>query len=219
MSQSRCYRTHTHCTCDCSKMCLSCFNFSGLPQRATQYSLPWVWRALRDNAAALFTTIPLKWDNRGEVKSCFPSVLLYSLQLAAHLYSLWPPHTNPISSCSPCHWEPHATLPYLVTSLLCRTSSFPSLFCLVLLLACSPCFLHDLPRRVQSGVWFTSTEIWCLTLKAEQRQGHMEKYLQAVSHWLITHPRPHLYNHDGFCQMLSCCFPPCPTWFIHLSQW
>lgn len=46
---------------------LSCFNFPGLPQRATQYSLPWVWRALWDNAAALSTTIPLKWDNRGEV--------------------------------------------------------------------------------------------------------------------------------------------------------
>lgn len=45
--------------------------FSGLPKRATQYSLPRVWRALRDNAAALSTTIPLKCHGRGEVKSCF----------------------------------------------------------------------------------------------------------------------------------------------------
>lgn len=39
-----------------------CFIIAGLPQRAAQHSLPWVWGALRDHAAALSTTIPLKPD-------------------------------------------------------------------------------------------------------------------------------------------------------------
>lgn len=113
---------------------------------------------------------------------------------------------------------PQTTLSYeLVISRPHHTSLF------ALSVSCSVTRLLDLsppcpPPCIQSGVWFTSTEIWCLTLKAEQRQGHMEKFFQAVSHWLIAHPRPHLQPWWFFCQMLSCCFPPLPHLFYSLES-
>lgn len=178
----------------------NCGYFAGLPQRATQYSLPWVWRALRDHAAALSTTIPLKWDNGKKSSLISP---LFSLNPSSSPPNFTPP---PSHLLIPTHclqlftlsWrdcqtlQPQATLSYeLVISLSTFLPSFAlSVFCSVThLLALSPTCPSPC---VQSGVWFTSTEIWCFTLKAEQRQGHMEKYLQAVSHWLIAQPCPHL---------------------------
>lgn len=211
-------------------ICLPCFNFAGLPQRATQYSLPWVWRALRDNAAALSTTIPLKWDNRGEVKSSFPSVLLYSLQLTADLYSpylLRPPHPEPrhqlltpvIERLSGT-LQPQATLSLLRTSHLTSPPHFPLLLSLslVLLLARSPCLLHAPPLPVYSlgyGLWAQRFGVSPWKLNKDKdiwrnicRLCHIDS---SLTHVLI-------FNRDGFCQMLSCCFPPCLHLFYSLES-
>lgn len=163
----------------------------------------------------------MRQQGRSEV--LFPLCPSLPLQLSGHLYFPWLP--DPIAKRSTCHrktirhpavtshsllWTSHVTSPLFFSLSPCL------LFCYSL--ARSVSSMCPLPPCVQSGVWFTSKEIRCLTLKAEQRQGHIERYLQAVSHWLTAHPRPHRCHHDGFCQMLSCCFTPCATCFIHMNQ-
>lgn len=197
----------------------SVFIFKGLSQRAAQYPLPWVWRALRDNAAALSTTIPLKSDNRGQVKSnsplpsftppnCPPTCILHDLPTPAHF-------------CLPCQQETHQTpsshqllssqptirltsaLHFLLSVFFCYSIALPVFFT---------------PPSPPCTVWrkVYVHDMWCPTQKAEQRL--VKKYLQAVSVWLIAHSHLHFYSHDGFCQTLSNCFPAPPSLFCLLQS-
>lgn len=189
--------------------------FKGLPQRAAQYPLPWVWRTLRDNAAALSTTIPLKPDNRGEVKSssplpsftppnCPPTCILHDLPTpspfmftpsARNTSDTQQPPAPPICITSALH--------FLLSVSFCYSIALPVFFTLP-----SP------PCTVWRKVYVHN--MWCPTQKAEQRL--VKKCLQAVSVWLIAHSHLHFYSHDGFCQTLSNCLPAPPNLFCLLQS-
>lgn len=163
---------------------------------------------------------------REEVKSNFPFVLLKSLQLTTQLYPPPPPHDILIPthclqlftlSWRDCHTlQPQATLSYeLVISLLHLSSLFRSLRLLFLLLTCLPCLLHALPLVYSLGYGLRAQRFGVSPWKLNKdkdiwrnicRLCHIDSLL---SHVLIC-------NHDGFCQMLSCCSPLVPpvlfTW-------
>lgn len=147
--------------------------FSGLPKWATQYSLPRVRRALRDNAAALSTTIPLKCHGRGEVKSRFPSVF-FLLPPLAHVSHHPPPgkkkKENPTPSSN--NIRPPGCISH--SSLL--TFHLTSLF-----FSCPTCLLFRAPSRSRLHTPPPPPPLKRLgplyeqRHSAEQRQGHMGK--------------------------------------------
>lgn len=158
---------------------------AGLPQRATQYSLPRVWRALWNNAAALSTTIPLIWDGSGEEKCCPPP---HPLQPS---YPSRPPATNHVTSLpSSLPWTPPPPLrclpPACSVSLtyvcLCRRSS--SSLVLTSPFA-TPLLVYNLGNNFRAKTFGVSPSS---RTKAKDKERTIH---QAVSHRLAADPLPH----------------------------
>lgn len=231
MTQSRFYSIHMCSTCQCV-IWLPSFNFPGIPQRATQYSLPWVWRALRDNAAALSTTIPLKWDNRGEVKSSFPSVPPFTPPAHHPIFTLPALLTpTPSPTVSPGHretirhsaatshsllWTRHVTSLHYTS--LFRSLSLCLLFCYSLACSFSPMPPPLLPLCTVWGMVYEHRDLVSHPESWTKTRTYGEIFAGCVT---LTHRSPmssSLQPWWFFCQMLSC-FPPRSTCFIHLSRW
>jgi len=140
------------------------------------------------------------------------------LQLTGHLYSPAPlrphvesPPVHPVIERAPDALQPQAPLSSegVASPFHYDTALFRSV-CLMLLLACSLCLPLPPHHPVQSGVWVTSTEIWCLPLKAEQRRGEILAGCVTLTHRSLTSSS--LQSMMGFCQMLSRCrLPPPPS--------